>query len=93
MNAYRNRPIHLSRSVMVSQNWITQGVEKARPNNRWFKHITNDCVKQLKKGIDTYCFSLEQVEHIKSKTPKIRMVCSYVKEDGIYYLLYKGLKR
>jgi len=78
---------------MVTQNWVSQTYGKAKANNRWFKQVVKDCIKQLRKGINTYCFSYEQLMYIKEKTPNIKIFVNYKKDDGIYYIDYKGVIR
>jgi len=75
---------------MVSSNWISQGTKQARKDDRWFRDVTKNCIKQLRNGINTYCFSYEQVEYIKERTPKLKVIEIFEEEDGIYNLFYRG---
>ena len=67
---YYHFGLNIPRNMNCTVNWLCDGHIKATKDTFYFKTLVKDCIAQLKRGFNSYCFSREQAEEIAQKFVK-----------------------
>ena len=88
------KPLFPSKDLMCSWNWQNESNERAVVDVFWFRHIVQDCVNQLKKHKEAFCFSDEHLAEIMKVCNVKGIIITYEKENecGGYYITRKEKK-